>query len=253
MQRSGIFLLKNKPVIPYEASKLKLNLTQAEDRISIDSPVYNMTTSYDFDLDSSVGSLDDNSGHFSLPAWGNCSPPQGGKRCGIIFVELSGDVTDINSVSFIIVRGRTSNIWSFAKGRMQSETENEEECAIREVREETGIIIRSIKGLPRIVIGRNVYFILHTTKKEYGMFTIQDNFEVAEVGWKTIREIKKLTANKDIRAVIRYPTRIFPYHKHIYLSNPYSPIKLTRAKYSFTCLNKFMTIDEPSIQVVAAY
>lgn len=156
------------------------------------------------------------------------SPHQNCKRCGIIFVETES-VRDIDDtkIHFLVVRGKVSNIWSFAKGRLKDDNESEEECALREVYEETGIKIETIKGLPRIVIGRNVYFIMKTTRMMFSSFTIHDNYEIGEVAWKTAEELRRLISNKDIRAVLRYPQRIFPYHRIIY-----SPSVL-RNKYSF--------------------
>ena len=118
--------------------------------------------------------------------------------------------------SFVVVKGKTSNIWSFPKGRMQSETENEEECALREVYEETGFKLNTVVGLPRIIIGRNVYFIYHTTREQFNKFTIYDNYEVGEVAWKTIDELRGLTCNKDIRAILKYPYKRQPYHEAIF-------------------------------------
>lgn len=163
---------------------------------------------------------------------------QNGKRCGIIFVATE-DIKDqkasfgkftnyirLNTnnnwrepqviYSFVVVCGKTSNIWSFPKGRMQSETESEEDCAIREVYEETGFKLQTVEGLPRITIGRNVYFIYHTTKQQISNFTIYDNYEVGEVSWKTMDELKSLTCNKDIRAILKYPYKRQSYHEIIF-------------------------------------
>lgn len=173
-------------------------------------------------------------------------PPQNGKRCGVIFVETAevprenailsrySSREDINQssasqsqswregcpilkiYSFVVVRGRASGIWSLPKGRMDSETESEEECALRELYQETGIRLPTISGLPRIVIGRNVYFVYHTTRALFNEFTIHDSYEVGEVAWKTMAELRRITCNKDLRAVLRYPHNVYPYHQHIF-------------------------------------
>jgi len=193
------------------------------------------------DLESS-GEIDSSLNNFYL----NQPLYQNGKRCGIIFVATddirsqkpsSGKFNSylrLNSnnnwrepqiiYSFIVVRGKTSNIWSFPKGRMSSETENEEDCALREVYEETGFKLDSVEGLPRIVIGRNVYFIYHTTKEQFSHFTIYDNYEVGEVSWKSIDELRKLCCNKDIRAILKYPYKQQPFHALIF--NQHRPGKL---------------------------
>jgi ADP-ribose pyrophosphatase YjhB (NUDIX family) len=174
----------------------------------------------------------------------NTDPPQDGKRCGVIFIEIYKKLSNwtkynntkfntsnlnwrsdnhekhmINNyhhddtiISFLVVKGKTSNIWSFAKGRMKNETETEEECALREVYEETGIKFDTLKFMPKIYIGKNVYFICRTNKREFSKFTIHDNYEIGEVGWKTIYELKRNKSNKDVRAVLKYPHRILPHH-----------------------------------------
>jgi 8-oxo-dGTP pyrophosphatase MutT (NUDIX family) len=201
-----------------------------------------------------------------LTTWGDSSStwqydygqsPQSGRRCGIIFVQVglahSASHSKINDTvgsyhgfnnrrraSFLVVKGRASNIWSFPKGRMKNEEETEEICALREVFEETGIVLTTTKDLPRIMIGRNVYFIYHTTQQAFSSFQIHDNFEVGEVAWKTSDELRKMSANKDIRAVLRYPNRICPYHRLIY-----SPPRMQRIKYSFKDVTKYINSDLP--------
>ena len=148
-----------------------------------------------------------------------------GRRCGIIPVDIRFDQSCRKVVSLLVVMGRPTvndmgqevNIWSFGKGRMLEE-ETEEECAIREFWEETGIRVATVRGMPRIVLGKNVYYILHTTREAMnpGAFAIKDTFEVQEVAWKTVEELRRIVANKDVRAVIRYPARTFPYHKLIF-------------------------------------
>jgi 8-oxo-dGTP pyrophosphatase MutT (NUDIX family) len=154
-----------------------------------------------------------------------------GRRCGIIPVDIR-QVGGKDVISFLTVlgkasrdeRGRMINIYSFAKGRMEP-GERHEECASREFWEETGIKIRGIESLPRISIGKNIYFIFHTTKEAFCRFSPVDRKEVERVEWKTLDELRTIvstshilpiTANKDIRQVIRYPQRVFPFHRTIY-------------------------------------
>jgi 8-oxo-dGTP pyrophosphatase MutT (NUDIX family) len=154
-----------------------------------------------------------------------------GRRCGIIPVDIR-HVNGKNVVSFLTVLGKSSrdernrmiNIYSFAKGRMEPR-ESHEECASREFWEETGIKLKGIEALPRINIGKNIYFIFHTTKEALCGFSPVDRKEVEKVEWKTLDELKSIvssshlfpiTANKDIRQVIRYPERVFPFHRTIY-------------------------------------
>jgi len=135
------------------------------------------------------------------------------KRGGIIFLKKSDS---FNDTQFLVVRGKDSGIWSFPKGRMD-ENEDEEVCAIREVYEETGILIESLTGKERLKIGRNTYFIIYVDSiDEYNEFNIRDTYEVDIVEWKSFSELKGLSCNKDIRSVITYPEKKFNYHNLLF-------------------------------------
>jgi 8-oxo-dGTP pyrophosphatase MutT (NUDIX family) len=171
-----------------------------------------------------------------------CNDYAPGKRCGIIPVDTRISLEGKKIVSLMVVMGRPTmmengramNIWSFGKGRMM-ETETEEKCAIREFWEETGIKISTVANLPRIELGKNVYFILHTTKEAMPteQLAIKDVMEVQDVAWKTVddlREIEKRISpdqrvNKDVRAIIRYPIRSFYYHKLIFNPETRHPVQ----------------------------
>lgn len=152
------------------------------------------------------------------------------KRCGVIFVH-SENRRGIDEdwrwrknsrvFSFLVVKGRSSNIWSFPKGRMSDDdmldsAASEEQCAIREVLEETGIILSSVSHMPRIVIGKNVYFICHTDKSEFSTFTIHDTYEVGEVSWKTVDQLREIKCNKDLRAILKYPKHRQGFHDIVF-------------------------------------
>lgn len=130
-------------------------------------------------------------------------------RSGIIF-KVKNEIFD--SIKVLVVRGNTTGIWSFPKGRM-NENELEEVCAIREVYEETGIVVESLKDKSRFKIGRNTYFIIEVTdENKYNNFKIKDVQEIDIVEWKTLGELRKLDCNKDIRAILSYPEKKLRYH-----------------------------------------
>jgi ADP-ribose pyrophosphatase YjhB (NUDIX family) len=183
---------------------------------------------FDFKEDKDVGEL----------SYEDCKSPSipgpvymEGRRCGIIPVDIR-QIGNREVVSFLTVlgrstrddRGRLVNIWSWAKGRMEPH-ESHAQCAAREFWEETGIMLKGVEELPRINIGKNIYFILHTTRDALCQFSPKDRKEVERVEWKTADELRNIvstsyilpvTANKDIRQVIQYPQRKFPFHQIIY-------------------------------------
>jgi 8-oxo-dGTP pyrophosphatase MutT (NUDIX family) len=168
-----------------------------------------------------------------------------GKRCGIIPVDTRVDSQGKKIVSLLVVMGRPTilengramSIWSFGKGRMM-ETETEEKCAIREFWEETGIQISTVNNLPRIELGKNVYFILHTNREAMPIeqSAIEDVLEVQDAAWKTVDELREIErrifldqrVNKDVRAIIRYPVRSFYYHKLIFNPETKHPVQDVR-------------------------
>jgi len=136
------------------------------------------------------------------------------RRSGVIF--LSKTTLDLK---LLVVKGKLSGIYSFPKGRHNNSYESNEECAIREVYEETGIKLNhnDIENSHICKIGRNTYFILESCENKYNNFRINDTNEVCEVAWKTISELKELICNKDIRNILQYPSKKFRYHEYIYL------------------------------------
>jgi bis(5'-nucleosidyl)-tetraphosphatase len=121
------------------------------------------------------------------------------KRSGVIMFSKSNGTTRI-----LVVEGKDSGIYSFPKGKMKY-YETEEECALRELKEETGIELKSLKGSFKTKFGTNNYFLLYTDENKYKEFDIKDdNFEIKSVSWKTIEELKTLICNKDLRKLLNY-------------------------------------------------
>jgi ADP-ribose pyrophosphatase YjhB (NUDIX family) len=70
----------------------------------------------------------------------------------------------VNDLLYLLVLGRQSNKWGFPKGHME-QNETEEQTALREVKEETGIELsfQDITSENRIRFKNNIYFLFHTT------------------------------------------------------------------------------------------
>jgi len=103
------------------------------------------------------------------------------KRCGIILYHPVHN-------KYLLVRGKYSQKWGFPKGHME-DGEAEEETAIREFEEETGLRV----GRPfenRLRFGNNVYFI--KTSRENRTPAALDRNEIEEIRWFTLSEITNL-------------------------------------------------------------
>jgi 8-oxo-dGTP pyrophosphatase MutT (NUDIX family) len=134
------------------------------------------------------------------------------RRSGIVFIQPNDNT---EKTKILVVKGLSSGIWSLPKGRMMPE-ESEEKCAIREVYEETGIIINTLEDFPKCKIGKNTYYKYVCYDEEFTVFNIQDKNEVECVEWKTMEELRELNCNKDLRSLLLYPEKKYSYHYVIF-------------------------------------
>ncbi|MCW2543718.1 MAG: ADP-ribose pyrophosphatase [Frankiales bacterium] len=106
-------------------------------------------------------------------------------------------------------RGRL--LWSLPKGHLE-DGESEEQTAVREVREETGIAGAVVGKLGIIDFwfvadGRRVHktvhhFLLLATDPEGGLELSDEDVEVSEVSWVPVSELPELLAYADERRLI---------------------------------------------------
>lgn len=108
------------------------------------------------------------------------------KRCGII-------LRDERTGRCLLVQGRWSHKWGFPKGH-QEEGETEEETAIRELFEETGVLVHRPLG-PRQRFKNNVYFTITVNEDLIHPF-IRDHNEIQRIRWFSDAEIDRLPAEE---------------------------------------------------------
>ena len=108
------------------------------------------------------------------------------KKCGIIYF-------DNQDQKYLLVYGKKSEKWGFPKGH-QEIGETEEQTALREFFEETGIVVSSKELLDKIRFKNNIYFNVNVNGKP--KFNIQDTNEIEKACWFTIEEIMNLS--KDV-------------------------------------------------------
>lgn len=103
------------------------------------------------------------------------------KKCGVILYNM-----DVKK--YLLVYGLKSQKWGFPKGHMEV-GETEEETALRELREETGIYITH--NLNRKIRYRNnIYFFVQVKNHEVpNTLCIEDKNEIAMAQWFSEEEI----------------------------------------------------------------
>lgn len=119
------------------------------------------------------------------------------KSCGAVIIREKNE-------EFLIVKMYHGN-WGFAKGHTEM-NENEEETAIREVKEETGISVKLINGfretvkyVPNESTLKKVVFFLGTAENEEVKI---DKEEIEEFKWCNYEEAMKLITYKLQRDVL---------------------------------------------------
>ena len=111
---------------------------------------------------------------------------------------------DAGKVLFLLIRHRKGGFWSFPKGHVEA-GEREEETALREVREETGLAVRLLKGFcervvykPKPGVSKEVLFFL----AESGGGAALANREVSGFAWLTYEAARTCLTYKDTKKVL---------------------------------------------------
>ena len=96
---------------------------------------------------------------------------------------------DLTTNHVLLVFGKKSQKWGFPKGHMEM-GETEEETALRELREETGIRLDNPLDT-RIRFRNNVYFLVNISKENLTQTTIEDKDEIEKMCWFSYMDICK--------------------------------------------------------------
>lgn len=95
----------------------------------------------------------------------------------------------------LLVKGRKGQVWSFPKGHRERSDKTSLACALRELKEETGISLhRDYISYKKYKAGE--YFI-YSVPEEYRTFP-QDTYEIEDAGWFTYEEMCELKKNIDV-------------------------------------------------------
>ena len=127
------------------------------------------------------------------------------KSCGALVVRKNGESYDL-----VLLRHRFGGHWSFPKGHVEA-GENEQQTALREVREETGLTIRIMEGFRESV----EYFPKPGVKKQVVYFLgealtetlVRQEEEISEVKWTPMAEADSQVTFANDKRLIRLAKR----------------------------------------------
>lgn len=127
------------------------------------------------------------------------------KSCGALVYRKVDGRTDL-----LLLKHRFGGHWSFPKGHVEK-GENEVQTALREVREETGLVIelmdgfrQSVEYYPRPNVRKQVVYFLGIAKNQ--RFKAQEE-EISEIRWVPLEEALRAVTYRNDRNLINRAKR----------------------------------------------
>lgn len=122
------------------------------------------------------------------------------KSCGVVIYSEIGE-----NLEFLIISDKNDGHWGFPKGHVEKD-ESEEQTAIREVREETGLQVNIMSGF-RVSVE---YLVRQETPKEVVFFLAKVNDqtvniqldELSDYMWASFQSAKQLLTYKSSKEVL---------------------------------------------------
>ena len=120
------------------------------------------------------------------------------KCCGGIIFNID---QKRKNIYILVVLGRLSKKWGLPKGGIER-NETYEKCAIREIKEETGLDYNECDLKERIKIHSTYYYMILKKSKKIGSGPI-DKREIAKIKWIPINYIKELNKHNKVNRELR--------------------------------------------------
>jgi 8-oxo-dGTP pyrophosphatase MutT (NUDIX family) len=115
-------------------------------------------------------------------------------------MRVYGTICISENNRILLVRGALTGKWSFPKGHLKS-GELGQECALRELREETGIRL-PLQTYFKVIelFKQNEYFCYRIPEMEP---CPEDMHEICDAGWFSVNEMSEMDINADIKRFLR--------------------------------------------------
>lgn len=123
-------------------------------------------------------------------------------------VKCGGIIFNHDKSKVLVVMNRMSRWnkefkWGFPKGH-KNPLEQNVDCAIREIQEETGIHFNKDLMTRRKHIYGNIYFVLDIPNEyENKEFNVPDSKEVCEIKFMSLDQLRQVNVNRDVRRYLQ--------------------------------------------------
>ncbi len=110
-------------------------------------------------------------------------------------MRVYGAICRSENDRFLLVRGSKTGKWSFPKGHLK-DGELGQACALRELKEETGLILQpyTFYGTRKLFAGE--YFCYRVPEQH---LEPEDDREICEIGWFSFGDMEQMDVNADIK------------------------------------------------------
>lgn len=119
---------------------------------------------------------------------------------GVLERRMTDSVTNETVIQYLLVKGRVTGIWSFPKGHSKR-TETPYECAVREIREETGLVI-TYQPRRAMRMKGGIYFLFDISSETGGQEKPEDENEIEELRWVTREEMEYMIVNSGVKSFL---------------------------------------------------